>query len=246
MSINKKGKSKQQAALDERIKATFEKRGDAPLPHCPACKATISGPDFVGMFICLQAPMKSPIQHLLCRGCKDKVFNSVVEHRMARRLLKEPAKYQFPLAGVYPNDSMKCADVNEALTFVSNGASSWKEADSNWFKANPYRTIRLRDRFAGETFVGRVDPNDPAPFVLVRQLGPGVRVRRPVYSLELVDENTGEAKLNITSPIGCDEAMCDFLWELNDRRGWVPINEVMQLYAKHKLMAAVGEGVQHA
>ena len=40
--------------------------------------------------------------------------------------------------------------------------------------------------------------------------------------------------------------MCNFLWELHDRGGWVPINEVMQLYAKHKLMAAVGEGVQHA
>jgi hypothetical protein len=246
MSVTKRCEPKEKTKLDKRIKDTFRKRGDAHLPHCPACKAAITGPERVGMFICLQAPMKSPIQHLVCRGCEGKVFNPVVERRMARRLLKDPAKYQFPLAGYYPNDSMKYAQVNEVLTFVSNGASPWKEADRKWFEAHPDRTIRIRDRFAGETFAGPVDPNDHAPFVLVRQLEPGCRVRRQVDSLEFMDENTGEVKLSITPPFGCDEAVCDFLWELYDRGGWVPFNEVMQLYAKHKLMATVGEGVRHA
>lgn len=246
MSLDQKGKSKQQAALDKRIKDTFEKRGDIPPPHCPACKAAITGPERVGAFIFLQGPVKIPIQHLVCRGCMDKVSNSVVERRMERRLLKEPAKYQFPLAGTYIYDSMKYAEVNETLYFVSNRVLPWKEADRKWFETHPGRTIRLRDRFPGEIFAAHVDPNDHMPFVLVRQLEPGVRVRKPVDSLEFVDENTGEVKQMITSPIGCDEAMCDFLWELNEGHGWVSSNEVMQLYAKHKLMAAVSEGVQHA
>ena len=110
----------------------------------------------------------------------DKVSNSVVERRMERRLLKDPAKYQFPLADFYPNDSMKYADVNETLTFAPNGASPWKEADRKWFETHPDRTIRIRDQFAGETFAGRVGPNDHVPFTLVRQLEPGCRVRRPV------------------------------------------------------------------
>jgi hypothetical protein len=199
----------------------------------------------VGAFIFLQGPVKIPIQHLVCRGCMDKVSSSVVERRMERRLLKEPAKYQFPLAGTYIYDSMKYAEVNETLYFVSNRVLPWKEADRKWFETHPGRTIRLRERFTGEIFAGHVDSNDQAPFVLVRQLEPGVRARKPVVSVELVDENTGEVAV-INPPIVCDEAMCDFLWELSSRDGLVSFSEVMQLYAKHKLMAAVGKGVRHA
>ena len=61
MSVNKKCKSKQQAALDNRIQDTFEKRGDAPPPHCPACKAAITGPERVGAFIFLQGPVQIPM-----------------------------------------------------------------------------------------------------------------------------------------------------------------------------------------
>jgi hypothetical protein len=60
---------------------------------------------------------------------------------------------------------------------------AWQADDREWFKANPGRSHRLRQRFPGETFGDSTPLAAPPPRhefqVLVRQLEPGKRTRLP-------------------------------------------------------------------
>jgi hypothetical protein len=68
---------------------------------------------------------------------------------------------------------------------INVGENDWKADDARWFKANPARSHRLRPIFPGETFGGKRIRSFP-PFghheaVLVRQVEPGARIRRPYF-----------------------------------------------------------------
>jgi hypothetical protein len=79
-------------------------------------------------------------------------------------------------------DAPQRAGVDAAhLTGPNLYPTPWKADDARWFASHPGRSHRLRQRFPGEGF-GRDIPNldqVQVDLVLIRQIEPGTRVRKP-------------------------------------------------------------------
>jgi hypothetical protein len=64
---------------------------------------------------------------------------------------------------------------------VNFGPTPWGRDDSDWFKANPRRSHRVRSPFDGETFDPSFGVRAGRPnLVAIRQIRQGLRVRRPI------------------------------------------------------------------
>lgn len=87
-----------------------------------------------------------------------------------------------------------------------SGSSPWKDADKEWFAANPTRSFRIRRLFAGEF---PSDFSEGQTHVLVRQLRPGLRDK-----LALLDARNGADFDRFPD----DDAACMMLWERLERR----------------------------
>lgn len=64
-----------------------------------------------------------------------------------------------------------------AVLMLNTGVDSWKRDDEQWFRRNPKRSHRARPLVDGEWPTLRASS---AAFIIVRQLAPGVRARRPI------------------------------------------------------------------
>ena len=79
---------------------------------------------------------------------------------------------------------MKLAD---GIPYTSPQCEEASEQDRLWFDAHPERTVCLRPAIPGEFPPGLADD---CPYVLVRQVVPGLRLREPVRLVVLPEANS--------------------------------------------------------
>jgi hypothetical protein len=75
--------------------------------------------------------------------------------------------------------------------------------DAAWFKPHPHRSHRLRQPYdveLRETMAPAIAPASAIPYVVVRQVRPGLRLRLPIWSdIEVPDiEAIGHALFNLS------------------------------------------------
>ena len=77
---------------------------------------------------------------------------------------------------------------SQIIVNPERGEELFMKTDRNFFKKNPNESFYLRERFEDE-----IMPDSP-PYVLVFNLGKGIRIRLPYYKSTVSDEEIKQVK----------------------------------------------------
>ena len=119
-------------------------------------------------------------------------------------------------------------------SLVERAATPWARDDAAWFSTHPRRAHRVREAFPGE--------HDPKPdFVVVRQLRPGARVRKPFTLIECSSDLVGTMQALALRGLE-QEGAAHALYDLPGGR-WLPGDEVLALIAAYETTSPGGGGM---
>jgi hypothetical protein len=196
----------QQRAIDRQVRKLIRKRGD----NCMGCNAefthpslTFVGRDRQGKLMLVGKCCKSVLTEILNFGLycsKDNIERyEALSHwtedktNAEDRSAVEPDKLAEALdiicRSITKDDELaqeaKFAGVGHRSRIIRS-QSEWKEADAAWFEEHPDRFHRARAPFPGELDQWKI--GDFESVILVRQIKPGFRSRRPIAKLTIPDD----------------------------------------------------------
>ena len=126
---------------------------------CPGCKRNLNSTEDVAL-VSMVLDGNVIVTHGLCHSCTPK--REKLYRRIDNRVRQNPEAYLLPL--------LEMNGVRSGQRQIE-ASDPWVQDDKGWFEQTPHRTHRLRASYPDEPTVRGY------PYVIVRQIAPGSRVR---------------------------------------------------------------------